>query len=147
MILWKSIFEKVDLKKIPKHFAPCEAGYRDMHSNEFWYSSLEYAGQGINLYHYSEEENEIVLIQITFKEFLEHTKSEYYYISKDFIECGAWRDYKLYFSEEDAKKALIKSYSKNHEKISSLQEEIQKLQTTNKLIFDLISTEKPLTNR
>jgi hypothetical protein len=141
MILWKSIFEKIDLKKIPKHFALCEAGYKDMHTDEFYYSSLEYAGQGINLYHYSEEENEIVLVQITFKEFLEQHTS-YYYISKDFIECGAWGDYRLYFSEEDAKKALIKSYSKNHEKISSLQEEIQKLQTTNKLIFDLVKDNK-----
>lgn len=142
MILWKSIFDGIYFKKIPKHFALCEAGYKDMHSDEFWYSSLEYAGQGINLYHYSEEENEIVLVQITFKEYLESQKDRIYYIWEEFVQCYNPSEFKLYFSEEDAKKALIKSYSKNHEKISSLQEEIQKLQTTNKLIFDLVKDNK-----
>lgn len=142
MILWKSIFEKVDLKKIPKHFALCEAGYKDMHTNEFWYSSLECAGQGIYLYDYFQEEYEIVLIQRTFKEFLETQEKEHFYICKEYIQCYHPSNFKLFFSEEDAKRDLIKSYSKNHEKISSLQEDIQKMQTTNRMIFDLIVTEK-----
>lgn len=144
MKLWKSIFESVELKKIPKYFALCEAGYKDMHTNEFYYNSLQYAGQGIKLYNYVLDENfKPELIERTFSEFLESVDS--FEISKDYIECFCPCEFKLYFSEESAKsqfrEELWNQIDDNILKVNKLKNEIRELINQNQNILRLIRRE------
>lgn len=144
MKLWKSIFESVELEKIPKHFALCYAGYKDMNTNEFYYNSLQYAGQGIKLYNYVLDENfKPELIERTFSEFLE--SSDWYDISKDYIKCFSPDEFKLYFSEESAKsqfrEELWNQIDNNILKVNKLKNEIGELINQNQNILRLIRQE------